>query len=100
MSFSLDVLPDAIADITEAAHWYERQRNGLGTEFAEEVNTAIDSLSQKALLFRVRFRRKGVRWLYPLRFPYRICYYVEAQTVHVLAVIHAARHDRQWTKRL
>jgi len=25
---------------------------------------------------------------------------VEAQTVHVLAVIHAARHDRQWTKRL
>ena len=100
MSSSLDILPDAIAAITEAAHWYERQRNGLGIEFAEEVNAAIDTLSQKALIFRVRFRRKGVRWLYPLRFPYRICYYVEAQTVHVFAVIHAARHDRQWTRRL
>jgi plasmid stabilization system protein ParE len=84
----------------DSAHWYERQLNGLGTEFAEEVNAAFDSLGQKALIFRVRYQRKGVRWLYPLRFPYRICYYVEAQTVHVLAVIHAARHDRQWTKRL
>jgi plasmid stabilization system protein ParE len=100
MRFSLDILPDAIADITEAAHRYERQCSGLGTEFAEEVNAAIDSLSLKALIFRVRYRRKGVRWLYPLRFPYRICYYVEAQTVHVFAVIRAARHDRQWTRRL
>jgi len=100
MSFSLDILPDAIVDITEAAHWYERQRSGLGTEFAGAVNAAIDSLSQKALTFRVRYRRKGVRWLYPLRFPYRICCYVEAQTVHVFAVIHAARHDRQWARRL
>jgi plasmid stabilization system protein ParE len=100
MRFSLDILPDAIADITEAARRYERQGKGPGTGFAAEVNAASDSLSQRALIFRVRFRREGVRWLYPLRFPYRICSYVEAQTVHVFAVIHAARHDRQWTERL
>jgi plasmid stabilization system protein ParE len=64
-----------------------------------EVNGTIDSLTEQALLFRVRYRRKNVRWAFPRRFPYRICYYVEAQTVHVFAVVHAARHDREWRRR-
>ena len=100
MKFILDVLPDAIADIVEAARWYEEQREGLGTEFALEVNGTIDTLAEQALLFRVSYRRKNVRWTFPRRFPYRICYYVEAQTVHVFAVVHAERHDREWKKRL
>ena len=100
MRFILDILPGAIADIAEAAQWYEGQREGLGTEFALEVNSTIDTLAEQALLFRVRYRRKKVRWIFPRRFPYRVCYYVEAQTVHVFAVVHAARHDREWRRRL
>ncbi len=30
MRFALDVLPAAIADIVEAARWYEDQRGGVG----------------------------------------------------------------------
>jgi toxin ParE1/3/4 len=99
MRFLLDVLPAAIADIVEAARWYGDQREGLGHGFTLEVNRTIDSLTEQALLFRVRYRRKNVRWAFPRRFPYRICYYVEAQTVHVFAVVHAARHDREWRRR-
>jgi plasmid stabilization system protein ParE len=79
---------------------YEGQRTGLGTEFASEVIGAIDGLAEHALLFRVRYRRKNVRWIYPRRFPYRICYYVEGQTAHVFAVVHAARYDREWKRRV
>ena len=100
MRFVLDILPDAIADIAEAARWYEGQREGLGTEFSLEVNRTIDGLAEQAMLFRVRYRRKNLRWTFPQRFPFRVCYYVEAQTVHVIAVVHAARHDREWKKRL
>jgi plasmid stabilization system protein ParE len=96
----LDILLVAIADIAEAARWYEGQREGLGTEFALEVNGTIDSLAEQALLFRVRYRRKNARWTFPRRFPYRVCYYVEAQPAHVFAVVHAARHDREWKRRL
>ena len=65
-----------------------------------EVSSAIENLSHQALLFRVRYRRKNVRWTFPRRFPYRICYYVEEQTVHVFAVLHAARYDREWKDRV
>lgn len=100
MRFALDILPIAIADIAEAAQWYEAQREGLGAEFALEVDATIESLAEHALHFRVRYRRKNVRWTFPRRFPYRICYYVEAQTVHVFGVVHAARRDREWKRRL
>jgi toxin ParE1/3/4 len=100
MSFALDILPDALTDITAAALWYEQQREGLGTEFALEVNRTIEALADQALLSRVRYRRSNVRWAYPRRFPYRICFYVKGQTVHVFAVVHATRHDREWRRRL
>ena len=100
MSFMLDILPDAIVDIAAAAQWYEDQCDGLGFEFAVEVNRTVDSLGDDALLCRVRYRRKNVRWTIPRRFPYRIFYYVDAQTAHVFAVVHAARHDREWKRRL
>jgi toxin ParE1/3/4 len=98
--FALDILPAAIADPTEAARWYEGRREGLGIQFAREINGTIDCLADQAMLFRVRYRRKNVRWVFPRRFPYRICYYVEVQTVHVFAVVHAARDDREWRSRL
>ena len=99
MRFALDILPAAIADVAESARWYADQREELGAEFVSEVNATIENLAEQALLFRVRYRRKNVRWTFPRRFPYRICYYVEAQTVHVFAVVHAARHDREWKRR-
>ena len=41
-------------------------------------------------------------WRYPERFPYRVIYEVDevGQTVKVAAVLHAARHDRHWKKRV
>ena len=44
MRFALDILPAAIADIEEAARWYEDQQEALGAEFALEVSAAIESL--------------------------------------------------------
>jgi len=100
MRFTLDILPEALTDIFAAAAWYEQQREGLGAEFALAVNKEIDALKDQALAFRVRYRRRNTRWTYPHRFPYRICYYIEDQCVHIFAVVHAARRDREWRKRL
>ena len=100
MRYIVDILPAALSDIIEAAQWYENEREGLGADFAAEVDKAIDWLAERALTPRIRYRRKSVRWIHPRRFPYRISYYVEGQTVHVFAVIHDARHDRVWHSRL
>jgi hypothetical protein len=44
--FALDILPAAIADIEEAARWYEDQQEGLGAKFALEASAAIRSPRQ------------------------------------------------------
>ena len=100
MRFSLDILPDALDDIRAAIRWYEDQQAGLGTQFSEEVSRRIDELAEQALLYGIRYRRKSARWTYPRRFPYRICYYVDGRTVRVFAVLHAARHDSEWRRRV
>lgn len=100
MSYRLDIHPDALADIETAGVWYEERQTGLGTGFSREVRRAINTLPANPLKYRLRDRRRGVRWFLPLRFPYRILYRVQADLITVVAVIHAARHDREWRRRL
>ena len=100
MNYRLVVRPEVDADLLEAESWYDQQRVGLGAEFQQAVRVAIASLPPNPLLNRVRHRRLQVRWTYPLRFPYRIVYRVDAETVVIYAVLHAARHDRHWKKRV
>jgi plasmid stabilization system protein ParE len=100
VSHRLEIRPLALADIAEAAAWYEERQAGLGERFTREVATAIDALLPNPLIYRSRNRRLGARWCFPRSFPYRIVYRVHADVVTVVAVIHAARHDRHWQERL
>ena len=50
MRYTVDILPSALSDILEAAQWYENEREGLGADFAAEVDEAIDSLAERALV--------------------------------------------------
>lgn len=100
MSWRLAIRPAAQKDITNAADWYENQSRGLGTAFVREVRAAIASLADSPHRFPIRNRRRNARWFYPHRFPYRIVYLVSVDTVTIVAVIHAARHDCEWRRRL
>lgn len=100
MSYRLEIRPYALADIAEAVGWYDEQESGLGSEFAREALEAIDALPNTPLMYRVRHTRKNVRWKRLDRFPYRIVFRIEDNLITVLAVLHSARHDRQWRKRL
>jgi toxin ParE1/3/4 len=96
----LEIRPQALADIAEAAAWYEERQPGLGERFTREVVAAIDALLPNPLIYRLRNRRLGARWCFPRSFPYRIVYRFADDAVTVVAVIHAARHDRHWRERL
>jgi mRNA-degrading endonuclease RelE of RelBE toxin-antitoxin system len=54
------------------------------------------------LLHCRRHPYKNIRWRYPKSFPYRIIYEVNEQEriVVVAAVLHAARHEREWKRRV
>ena len=89
-------------DLLEAAEWYDNQRAGLGGEFIEEVLTVFEALELNPLLHCRQHPTKNIRWRYPKRFPYRVIYEVieDKQLVIVAAVLHAARHDRVWRRRV
>jgi toxin ParE1/3/4 len=102
MIWTVVVRPEAGDDITKAAAWYDRQQEGLGARFVEEVIEVYDALAVNPHLNSRRHSRKNVRWRFPEHFPYRVVYEItEAeQRVVVIGVFHAARHDQQWKQRL
>ncbi len=100
MIYRLDILPDALNDIEREAQWYEDQQSGLGADFVNSVLEAIDTLPSNPLIYRIRHRRRNVRWLLMHKFPFRVVYRISDDLITVFAVLHSARHDRHWRKRI
>jgi toxin ParE1/3/4 len=102
MKWKLRFHPQVEWDVAEAATWYESREPGLGTAFVDEVFRAWDTLVDNPFLNSRRHPSLNIRWRFTDRFPYRIVYEVLdlAQTVVIAAVVHAARYDRHWRRRV
>jgi len=102
VSWRVVVRPEVRVDPDEAAAWYEGRRAGLGREFVAEVAKIFPALAENPFLNSRRHHIRHIRWRYPERFPYRIIYRVDEaeNAVVIVAVLHAARHDRRWHERL
>ena len=102
MNWQVVSRPDAEDDVIEIAAWYESRAEGLGHRFVEEFLAVLDQLALNPVLHCRRHPRKNIRWRYPKSFPYRVIYEVNEheKIVIVAAVLHAARHDREWKQRV
>jgi toxin ParE1/3/4 len=96
MNWRVEFRPEVETDVAEA------RQSGLGTEFVEEIIRVWEVLAENPQLGCCRHPSKNIHWRYPDRFPYRVIYEVNEpeQTVIVAAVLHAARHDREWQRRV
>lgn len=94
---------DADEEYRAAARWYEGRRDGLGTEFLDAVDAAINQV--------VRCPRAGapvprvpvdlpVRRAPVKRFPYHVIYVEMEATIRVIAIAHDRRRPRYWKSRL
>ena len=89
--------PEAEADVSDAARWYEAQRSGLGSEFLDEVLRTLASISEHPDLYpRISgdVRRAVIR-----RFPFGVFYVMDESEVVVLAVMHGRRAPAHWKSR-
>src|SRR6185503_16741315 len=102
MNWQVVSRPEAENDIVEIAAWYDTRSDSLGDRFVEEFLTVLDELTINPLLYCRRHPHKNIRWRYPKSVPYRVIYEVneEERIVMVAAVLHAARHDREWQRRI
>ncbi|MCW1883695.1 type II toxin-antitoxin system RelE/ParE family toxin [Luteolibacter flavescens] len=101
MSWQVIFRPEIEDDLDTAAAWYDAREQGLGSRFIREVIAVWDRLAVDPVVGSHRHRKTDIRWRYPARFPYRVVYRLneENHTVLVVAVLHAARHDRHWQSR-
>ena len=100
MNLRLVVRPEVDTDLREAEAWYDEQEFALGQEFLRDVLETIDRVLLNPFMYRVRHTRRQVRWAYTQRFPYKVIFGVMDNTVVVYAVLHGARHDRNWKTRI
>lgn len=85
------VLDEAAEEASEAAAWYERERSGLGVEFADAVDDALDPLEEEIVpLVEMSGAagRRGTKRLLLRRFPCDIVVYPRPGEIIVVAIAH------------
>ena len=90
--------PEADAEVTEAARYYELRWPGLGLDLLEEVEQALDQIltnPEASPQIGRRVRRKPL-W----RFPYNFIFAVFSDRIQVVAFAHQKRRPFYWQKRL
>lgn len=77
----------------ESIAWYEKERPGLGIQFAADIEFALGRVAAAPEQFpqvRGELRRALLR-----HFPYTIQFLTEPHRIVVLAVFHAKRNPKQ-----
>ncbi len=102
MSWRIISRPEVEKDIVRAAAWYSKRLPGLGGDLVREVRATYTAISENPFLNSQKHARKPVRWRVTRRFPYRVVYMIleEEKCLVVVAVVHSARHDRRWLRRV
>lgn len=89
--------PEAEDEYLQAVSWYEDQREGLGHEFIQAVESTLDFIEENPEMYPVirgELRRALLR-----RFPFALLYRVREQDIIVAGVVHLRRNPTNWSRR-
>lgn len=76
-------------DVEMAFAWYERQRQGLGFEFLDCIETGLKSILENPEIYQLKY--SNFRSCVIRRFPFSIFYTIEKAEI----VVHSVFDDRQ-----
>ncbi len=84
--------------MAEAAIFYENQARGLGTEFLDDVQRAVDRVRDNPELGQMV--TDDLRRSLLSRFPFSLIYVVESKCILIVAVAHQRRRPNYWRDRI
>jgi plasmid stabilization system protein ParE len=94
---------EALAELRDAAGWYETQRPGLGDEFVAEVARTLTRIEANAAGFpkwpSVTAAGVTIRRVVVERFPYAVAFEARGGDAFVLAIAHVRRRPLYWLRR-
>jgi len=101
LSLPIRISEEAEAEMADAARWYESHHTGLGSEYLEAVDAAVDRIAENPNVGSMvpgvsdsEIRRRAVR-----RFPYHVVYLELSDRLQILAVAHDRRRPGYWSGR-
>lgn len=84
-------------EVDEAAVWFNKQVDGRGVNFLDELDRVVRLI--KSYPFASTKLERDIRKCLFARFPYSLIYGIEEQTIVVTAVAHSRRAPRYWIDR-
>jgi toxin ParE1/3/4 len=97
MSCSVQFDSDARLEFLDAIDWYNQERFGLGAEFCDEVDLALNKIALVPDAFAC-FSFSTRRYLLA-RFPYCLVYKMIGDVIWIVAVAHTSRRPGYWKER-
>ncbi len=97
---NVEFLEPAAQEFYEAIGFYNMQRQGLGGEFAKEVEDTIERIKQNPEAWTTVASSKRARRCLTNRFPFGIIYQIRQDMILIVAVWHLRRRPQAWRKRL
>jgi plasmid stabilization system protein ParE len=83
----------ATNDLELAVSWYERQRRGLGFDFLDCVESALQCIIEHPEMYQVRY--SNFRSCVIRRFPFSIFYTIESDEIVVHSVFDSRQNPRK-----
>ncbi len=90
MAYRIDIRPLANIEILEAYDWYELQREGLSTEFLDELDIFYLTLERNPDTYS--YYQKPVRQGTLKRFPYTVVYETFDEVIVIYSVFMYRQH--------
>jgi toxin ParE1/3/4 len=94
---NIEFHPAARAELLEAIDWYNARSPVAATEFAREIEQALERIHEAPLRYpetRSRHRRFVL-----LNYPFDVVYRLSKNTIEILAISHHSRRPGYWNGR-
>lgn len=99
MIYGFVINPSVTDDILDIVTYYKNINPELAIDFLDKIEIAKKYISDFPLAFQIKY--KNVRMVLLEQFPYQIHYFIDDDSMQiiVLAVIHAYRNPRDYSKK-
>lgn len=74
--------------MADAFEWYEKKREELGADFLNEIEEYLQTIARNPEQYKLQ---KHLRIAIMRRFPYKIVYEIERESIIVYAIYHDKR---------
>jgi len=94
---SVLLLRPAELEMLDAARYYELQASGLGGDFLDKIDSAVQDIGmhpERWPVVRFDIRRRLIH-----RFPYALLYRVDPEEIVIQAIMHLHRRPDYWMNR-